>query len=325
MPKKMLFNASDPEEIRAALMEDTKLIDFDVENPQREKKRNNIYKGHVVRVEPSLQAAFVDFGAGRHGFLPMSEIHSEYWSRKQEHRRDRPKIHDVLRVGQSVLVQVVREEVDQKGAALTTFCTLPGRYIVLMPRSGGGGVSRKIEDNQQRKMLRSFIREVDLPDGFGFIVRTAGMDREKEELAHELNYLMRMWKTIEARAKHLQQSTACLYEDGDVILRMLRDYCDPDVEEIWVDEQAAYDQVCAYSELMLSKGKEIVHFYQEARPLFHCFSIEQQIANIYERKVPLPSGGSIVIDPTEALVAIDVNSGRAQGSVEWSGGEGSGG
>ena len=311
MPKKMLFNINEPEEIRAALIQDGRLVEFDVETRLREKNRNNIYRGFVVRVEASIQAAFVEYGAGRHGFLPFAEIHEDFWSQRPPQGVERPRIDDVIRKGQPVLVQVVREELDQKGAALTTYCTLAGRYVVLMPRSGGGGVSRKIEDAEQRRQLRDFMREITLPDGYGFIIRTAGMGRPKEDIQRELNYLMTLWRTIQQQSKRGPR-VGIVFQDGDIIMRMIRDYHDNEVDEILVDEEDAFERAHNYFSAILSDSPNIVKHYKDDQPLFLRYHVETQIASVFERKIPLPSGGSIVLDQTEALVAIDVNSGKTQ-------------
>ncbi|MCK6511431.1 Rne/Rng family ribonuclease [Myxococcota bacterium] len=311
MSKKMLFNVNEPEEVRAAIIENGKLVEFDVENRLREKNRNNIYRGYVVRVEPSIQAVFVEYGAGRHGFLPFHEIHPDFWSSHSPKDKDRPRVDEVLQKGQPVLVQVVREELENKGAALTTYCTIPGRYVVLMPRSGGGGVSRKIDDAEQRKALRDFMRDLKLPDGFGIIVRTAGMGRPIEDIQRELDYLLRLWRTIQQQSKRGPRA-GCVFQDSDIIQRMIRDYYDSSIDEILVDEEEAFERARDYYAALISSQQNIVRFYDEDRPLFTHYNIEPQISEVFERKISLASGGSIVIDQAEALVAIDVNSGRAQ-------------
>ncbi len=311
MSKKMLFNVNEPEEVRAAIIENGKLVEFDVENRLREKNRNNIYRGYVVRVEPSIQAVFVEYGAGRHGFLPFHEIHPDFWSSHSPKDKDRPRVDEVVQKGQPVLVQVVREELENKGAALTTYCTIPGRYVVLMPRSGGGGVSRKIDDAEQRKALRDFMRDLKLPDGFGVIVRTAGMGRPIEDIQRELDYLLRLWRTIQQQSKRGPRA-GCVFQDSDIIQRMIRDYYDSSIDEILVDEEEAFERARDYYAALISSQQNIVRFYDEDRPLFTHYNIEPQISEVFERKIPLVSGGSIVIDQAEALVAIDVNSGRAQ-------------
>ncbi|MCB9639208.1 MAG: Rne/Rng family ribonuclease [Myxococcales bacterium] len=312
MSKKMLFNVNEPEEVRAAITKDGKLVEFDVENRLREKNRNNIYRGYVVKVEPSIQAVFVEYGANRHGFLPFHEIHPDFWDAKAKPKDpERPRVDEVIQKDQPVLVQVVREELENKGAALTTYCTIPGRYIVLMPRSGGGGVSRKIEDADQRKALRDFMRETQLPDGFGVIVRTAGMGRPVEDIQRELDYLLRLWRTIQQQSKRGPRA-GCVFQDSDIIQRMIRDYHDSDIDEILVDDEEAYERARDYYAALISNQNNIVRFYDEDRPLFTRYEIETQISEVFDRKIPLPSGGSIVIDQTEALVAIDVNSGRTQ-------------
>ncbi|MEJ2201502.1 MAG: ribonuclease E/G, partial [Desulfuromonadaceae bacterium] len=279
MSKKMLINASHSEEHRAVIVEDGALTELEIEVVGREQTRGNIYKAVVVRVESGLQAAFVDYGADRLGFLQMGEIHpSCYRPNDNADSKGRPRINDILHRGQEILVQVVKEERGTKGAALTTYLSLPGRYMVLMPESDTKGISRKIEEESQRKKLKSSMASMNLPDNMGYIVRTAGIGQPKEELKRDFDYLLRVYENILALAKRSKAPTL-VYKESNLVIRMIRDYFKPEI-------------------------------HQEKRPIFSRFQIEEQIETINKNKVPLPSGGSIVIDTTEALVAIDVNSGK---------------
>jgi Rne/Rng family ribonuclease len=311
MSKKMLFNMSEPEEIRGTITENGKVIEYDIETRTREKSRNNIYRGYVVQIETSLQAAFVEYGAARHGFLPFGEIHPDFWSQAPEEDK-RPRIDQVMRKGQMVVVQVVREEVGNKGAALTTYCTLPGRYLVLMPLSNNSGISRKIETQSERRAIRELMRDLRSPEGFGYIVRTAGLGVTKEEIERDLDILVRLWRNIQKETKRRGPRTGLIFEDGDLIQRMIRDYYESDVDEIFVDEIEACERASTYFSALMPNLPNVVKFYQDPIPLFSRFEIEHQLEQFYQHKITLPSGGSIVIDTTEALVAIDVNSGKTQ-------------
>jgi len=305
----MLINASHTEEIRVAMVDGQRLYDLDIENRTREQKKSNIYKGKITRVEPSLEAAFVDFGAERHGFLPLKEISREYF-KKNPSDNGRTRIVDAVKEGQEVLVQVEKEERGSKGAALTTFISLAGRYLVLMPNNPrAGGISRRIEGND-RADLREAMRNLQIPEGMGAIVRTAGIGRASEELQWDLDYLLQLWTTITAEAKGAK-APHFLFQESNVIVRAIRDYLRQDVGEVVVDNEDAYALAAAFIGTVMPDFKSKVKFYQDEIPLFNRYQIENQIQTAFEREVDLPSGGSIVIDVTEALVSIDINSARA--------------
>ena len=307
--KRMLINASHTEEVRVAMVDGQRLYDLDIENRTREQKKSNIYKGKVTRVEPSLEAAFIDYGAERHGFLPLKEISREYF-KKGASDGGRVRVQDALKEGQEVVVQVEKEERSNKGAALTTFISLAGRYLVLMPNNPrAGGISRRIEGDE-RADLREAMRGLDIPDGMGAIVRTAGIGRATEELQWDFNYLLQLWNTIteesgKAKAPHF------LFQESNVIVRAIRDYLRQDVGEVIVDGEEAYALAAAFITTVMPDFRSKVKFYQDEIPLFNRYQVENQIDTAFCREVSLPSGGSIVIDITEALVSIDINSARA--------------
>jgi len=307
--KRMLINASHTEEVRVAMVDGQRLYDLDIENRTREQKKSNIYKGKVTRVEPSLEAAFIDYGAERHGFLPLKEISREYF-KKGASDGGRVRVQDALKEGQEVIVQVEKEERSNKGAALTTFISLAGRYLVLMPNNPrAGGISRRIEGDE-RADLREAMRGLDIPDGMGAIVRTAGIGRATEELQWDFNYLLQLWNTIteesgKAKAPHF------LFQESNVIVRAIRDYLRQDVGEVIVDGEEAYALAAAFITTVMPDFRSKVKFYQDEIPLFNRYQVENQIETAFCREVSLPSGGSIVIDITEALVSIDINSARA--------------
>ncbi|OGP55816.1 MAG: hypothetical protein A2Y65_01845 [Deltaproteobacteria bacterium RBG_13_52_11] len=309
MAKKILVNASYPEEIRVAVAEEGVLTDFSIETTTKENIKGNIYKGIITQIEPSFQAAFVDYGVGKNGFLPVDEIHPDFWIRRDFLPKKRAKIQDILRRNQEVLLQVTREEMGAKGAALSTYLSLPGRYLVLMPRSNSSGVSRKIENEAQRKRLKEIVHQFDLPEGMGFIVRTAGMNRSKKELLTDFRYLMRLWETIKTRSHELT-APSLIYQESDVVVKSIREYFAPEVKEVIIDEEGAYIKAKEFFQEVMPKYRRRVKLYHDEKPLFSRFQVEQQIEQIYAREVPLRSGGSICIDIAEALVAIDVNSGR---------------
>jgi ribonuclease E len=309
MAKKILVNASYPEEVRVAVVEEGVLTDFSIETSAKENIKGNIYKGIITQIEPSFQAAFVDYGAGKNGFLPSDEIHPDLWISGDFPKKKRAKIQDILRKNQEVLLQVTREEMGTKGAALSTYLSLPGRYLVLMPRSNSSGVSRKIENEAQRKRLKEIVGQFNLPEGMGFIVRTAGMNRSKKELLADFRYLMRLWETIKTRSEELT-APALIYQESNVVVKSIREYFAPEVKELIIDEEGAYTKAKEFFQEVMPKYQRRVKLYQDEKPLFSRFQIEQQIEQIYAQEVPLGSGGSICIDIAEALVAIDVNSGR---------------
>jgi ribonuclease E len=347
MKKEMLINVAQPEECRIAIVENGVLEELYIERTDQESYVGNIYKGIVVNLEPSIQAAFVDFGVGRNGFLHISDVEPHYfrlggyepleaWSgRSPSHTNSegvsggrirlrpgmrpkiKPPIQDILRRGDEVLVQVIKEGIGAKGPTLSTYISIPGRYLVLMPPLGRVGVSRKIEDPETRRRLRQLMQELNPPKGLGFIVRTAGADRTKKELSRDLAYLIRLWKVIVRRIKRLP-APATIYEESDMIIRTIRDIFTSDVTAIHIDEPAAYQRAREFLQLVMPRYVGRLQLYEGKEPLFYKYGLEEEIQKIHQRVVPLKEGGSIVIDQTEALVAIDVNSGsfRADDSAE---------
>ncbi len=308
--KRMLINATQPEELRVALVDGQRLYDLDIENRLREQKKANIYKGKITRIEPSLEAAFVDYGSERHGFLPLKEISREYFNKDNKDGGGRIKIKDVVREGQEVIVQVDKEERGNKGAALTTFISLAGRYLVLMPNNPrAGGISRRI-DGDDRSELKDALSSIEIPKGMGIIVRTAGVGRSSEELQWDLDYLIKLWGAIK-EASEDAPAPHFLFQESNVIIRAVRDYLRPDVGEVIVDKREAYELARTFVQQVMPNYTSKVKYYEEALPLFNRYQIEGQIETAFEREVKLPSGGSIVIDVTEALVSIDINSSRA--------------
>jgi ribonuclease E len=309
---KLLINAEEPEECRIAIIEDGRVESFHVTTVVHEQTKGNIYKGRVSAIEPNLQAAFVDIGTGKNGFLAFSEIHPEYYSCEkaaQKHWKDL-NIQEVIKKGQEMLVQVVKEATGTKGSSVTTYLSLPGRSLVLMPGSDSHGISRKIEDEEERTKLRTMMNSLSIPDGIGYIVRTASKDITKTALNKDLRYLLRLWSETKKRGQ-TASSPALIYKDQDIIAKVLRDYYTPDIQEILVDSKEAQKQVMDFLKLLPTKQrKTTVRLHQGSRPIFNQYAVEDQIEQIYQPVVKLPSGGSIVISPTEALVAIDVNSGR---------------
>lgn len=306
--KRMLINATQAEELRVAIVDGQNLYDIDIEQPSKEQKKSNIYKGRIVRLEPSLEAAFVDYGADRHGFLPLKEISRDYFVPGVDPNKAGMK--DILREGQEVVIQVDKEERGNKGAALTTFISLAGRYMVLMPNSPtAGGVSRRIEGDD-RQALKEAMDALNIPDDMGVIIRTAGVGRDAEELQWDLDYLLHVWKSITDAAL---SKPACflIYQESRLIIRALRDYLRADVGEILVDTDEMYAQAREFMASVMPQNLRKLKMYKDDIPLFNRFQIESQIENAYERQIRLPSGGSIVVDQTEALTAVDVNSSRA--------------
>ena len=363
MKQEMLINVAQPEECRIAIVEDGVLEELYVERAGQDNYVGNIYKGVVVNLEPSIQAAFVDFGVGRNGFLHVSDIEPQYFrqggfdpakslgptgprrpprapepagdedfeevpedenARPRNHRfggrpRFKPPIQEILRRGDEVLVQVIKEGIGTKGPTLSTYISIPGRYLVLMPALGRVGVSRKIEDEAVRRRLRDIMLELNPPKGVGFIVRTAGSDRTKRELSRDMAYLLRLWKVIARRIKKLP-SPAGIYEESDMIIRTIRDIVTADVDAIYIDEPTAHERAKEFLQLVMPRYVHRLQMFEGKEPLFRKYNLEEEIAKIHRRRVALKSGGSIVIDQTEALVAIDVNSGsfRAEGDAEES-------
>jgi ribonuclease E len=359
MKQEMLINVAQPEECRIAILEDAVLEELYIERTGQDNYVGNIYKGVVVNLEPSIQAAFVDFGVGRNGFLHISDVEPQYFRqggldpgkpiepnggrrgrievdvdddeeddedprprrggrmRPGARPRVKPPIQDILRRGDEVLVQVIKEGIGTKGPTLSTYISIPGRYLVLMPALGRVGVSRKIEDEDVRHRLRDIMLELNPPKGLGFIVRTAGADRTKKELSRDLAYLLRLWKVIVRRVKKMP-GPVDIYEESDMIIRTIRDIFTGEVDSIYIDEPAAFERAKEFLQLVMPRYVHRLQLYEGKEPLFHKYGVEQEIAKIHQRVVPLKQGGSIVIDQTEALVAIDVNSGsfRAEDSAE---------
>ncbi|MBM9536066.1 Rne/Rng family ribonuclease [Desulfobulbus alkaliphilus] len=323
---KLLINAEEPEECRIALVEDGRLESFHVTTIDREPTKNNIYKGRVVSIEANLQAAFVDIGTGRNGFLPFNEIHPEYFREDlnernrnliAQHQWKKLKIEEVMQRGQEVLVQVVKEVTGNKGANMTTFLSLPGRCLVLMPGSDSAGISRKIVGEERRAALREIMSELDIPEGIGYIIRTASAEITKAALQKDLQYLLTLWEEIKNRGQNMT-APALIFEEQDTVIRFLRDHFFPDIQEILVDTQESLDNVIAFVEQLPSKQQRVkVRLHRGSKPIFNQYNIEEQIESIYKPQVTLPSGGSIVINPTEALVAIDVNSGRTSKNSDF--------
>ena len=306
--KRMLFNATQAEELRVAIVDGQKLIDLDIESAAKEQRKSNIYKGVITRIEPSLEACFVDYGADRHGFLPFKEVSRLFFQPGVE--AGRAKISEALKEGQELIVQVDKDERGNKGAALTTYVSLAGRYLVLMPNNPrGGGVSRRV-DGDERTELRETMDQLEVPNGMSLIARTAAIGRQAEELQWDLNYLLQLWTAIEGAAK--QQSGAFLiYLEGSLVIRAIRDYFQPEIGEILIDTDEVYEQARAFMDTVMPGNVHRVKRYHDDVPLFSRFQIEHQIETAFGRQVNLPSGGAIVIDHTEALVAVDVNSGRS--------------
>ena len=308
--KRMLINASHSEEVRIALVDGQKLNDLDIENRSREQKKSSIYKARITRVEPSLEAAFVDFGSERHGFLPLKEIARGYFKKRMSEGGSRTPIQDLVQEGQEVLVQVDKEERGNKGAALTTFISLAGRYMVLMPNNPrAGGISRRIE-GEDRDELREALSHLDIPEGMGVIVRTAGVGRSAEELQWDLAYLLQLWQAIQS-ANEVEKTPSLIYQENSAVLRAIRDNLRRDIGEVLIEGEEAYAEASAFIAQVMPHYKEKVKPYSDGIPLFSRYQIESQIESAFEHTVKLPSGGSIVIDPTEALVSIDINSARA--------------
>src|SRR6267143_1955082 len=305
----MLFNATQQEELRVAIVEGQKLVDLDIESASREQRKSNIYKGIITRIEPSLEAAFVDYGEERHGFLPFKEVSRSYF--KPDIDVGRARIQDALREGQELIAQIEKDERGTKGAALTTFISLAGRYLVLMPNNPrGGGVSRRVE-GEDRNELRDTLDQLQLPDGMSVIARTAAIGRTPEELNWDLNYLMQLWRAVESASADPSKKPFLIYLESSLVIRAIRDYFQPDIGEILIDTEEIYEQARAFMQTVMPGNVSKVKLYRDDVPLFSRFQIEHQIESAYSRQVALPSGGAIVIDHTEALVAIDVNSARA--------------
>ncbi len=308
MTKKILINALDSDENRIAAIKDNKLEQFHIETTAKEVTQGNIYKGIVTRVEPSLQAVFIEYGAEKNGFLQKNEIHHDYF--QDVKTSEKKALFHLIKKGQEMIVQVIKNPIGQKGAMLTTFVSLPGRLSVLMPGNSTKGVSRKIDDEDERKRLVSIIKKMKVPEGFGMIVRTAGKNSTKTMLTADLRYLMRVWKSID---KEAIKSTApsLLYKEQTLAVRSLRDYFTTDVKEILIDSHEIFKEVIKFITIIAPKHKKIVKHYKGEKPIFSKYQLEDQIASIYKKNVTLKSGGFLVIEQTEALVSIDVNSGKS--------------
>jgi len=313
----MVVNVAEGDECRIAILNDGKLEELYIERASAVSHVGNIYKGRVTNVEPSIQAAFVDFGLGKNGFLHISDLQPQYFPNnrgeleevgRKTPRRERPPIQRCLRRGQEVIVQITKEGIGTKGPTLTTYISLPGRYLVMMPGMNRLGVSRKIEDDAARRKMREILDQLDLPSGMGFILRTAGMDRTKRELQRDLQYLMRLWKSVAKRIRN-ERAPAELYQESDLVIRTIRDVFTNDFDKIIVDDPAVAQRARDFISIVSPRKADVVELYEGSEPLFHKYGIEAEIEKINSRRVQLPSGGSLVIDTTEALVAIDVNSG----------------
>ncbi len=348
MPSKMVINALDPEESRIAILEDGRLEDYYIDLASRDSYLGNIYKGRVVNIEPSIGAAFVDFGEDRNGFLHNSDLMTAYadlsrngrsrtivdWYQEESSHEDRRTrraferearqsgnndngngqvrtvpIQESLRRGQEVLVQITKDGIGHKGPTLSTYISIPGRYLVLMPRGGKCGVSRKISDDKERARLKRILDEIEPPEGFGFIIRTAGMGRTKQELEKDLKYLLRLWEVVVGRMNAIR-GTGPIYQESDLVIKTIRDLFRPEMDEIVVDDPEVFRKCTEFLKAVMPRFENRVRLYDERTPIFHDFGIESEIEKITLNKIPLGNGGSIVIDQTEALVAIDVNSGR---------------
>ncbi len=308
--KRILINALQKEEVRVAMVDGQQLYDLDVEVPSREQKKSNVYKGKITRVEPSLEACFVEYGAERHGFLPFKEVARMYFTEEAQKSSGRPDIRTAIKEGQEIVIQVEKEERGNKGAALTTFISLAGRYLVLMPNNPrAGGVSRRIEGDD-RNEIREALSQLEIPDGMGLIVRTAGVGRNSEELQWDLDYLLHLWAAFEKAAAE-KPAPFLIYQESDVTTRALRDYFRSDISEVLIDSKEVYDQAMIFVEQVMPNSVNKIKFYEDNVPLFNRFQVENQIESAYRREVTLPSGGEIVIDHTEALISIDINSARA--------------
>jgi len=313
MGKQMLINAVHPEQKRMAIVDDGKLLDYNIQMAVKEPITGNIYKGVVMKVERGLQAAFVNYGGKKDGFLPLRDVSHDYLTERRDgdsggeggHGHGRP----FLKVGQEVLVQVIREVSERKGALLTTYISLPGRYLVLLPNKQGGGISRKIEDEEDRKRLKEIMGQIKLEDGMGFIIRTAGMSRTKQELARDYQHLSRLWKEIQKAAKSTP-APAVVYQESDFGVCSLRDYFTSEIEEILVDDTDTFRKMRDYCKTVSPRTVKIIKLYKDMVPIFERYNLEDQIRVIYQERVDLKSGGYLIINPTEAMITIDVNSGR---------------
>jgi len=311
MKKEMFINAVHPEQKRMAIVEDGKLIDFNIQMAVKEPITGNIYKGIVQKVERGLQAAFVNYGGRKDGFLPLRDVGPEYFTERKGGGKNgsNGQAKSSLKVGQEVLIQVLREVSERKGALLTTYISLPGRYLVLLPNKESSGISRKIEDEEDRKRLKALMEQIKIEEGIGFIIRTAGMNRTKQELARDYQHLSRLWKEIQKRAE-TTPAPALIYQESDFGVCSLRDYFIPEIEEILVDDVDTFRQMRAYCKAVSPRNVRIIKLHKEKTPIFDRYRLEDQIRAIYQERADLKSGGYLIINPTEAMITIDVNSGR---------------
>ncbi len=308
--KRILINATQPEEMRVAIADGQKLYNLDIDIPGQERKKGNIYKGRITRVEPSLEAAFVDYGAERHGFLPFKEISRNYYTEEAKKSKGQPSIAQAVKEGTEVIVQVQKEERGKKGAALSTYISLAGRYLVLMPENPrSGGISRRIE-GEDREALKKALKEMNVPSDAGVIIRTAGIGRSTEELEWDLNYLLQVWNAIKTVADQ-KKAPFFIYQESDLFIRALRDYLRPDVGEILIDNREIYEKAREFMQQVMPHNLKKLTYYNDSIPLFSRYQIESQIQAAFQREVRLPSGGSLVIDQTEALLSIDINSAKS--------------
>ena len=312
----MLINVMHPEEARVAIVHDGRLMELNIEITGKEQTKGNIYKGVVLRVEQGLQAAFVDIGRAKPGFLQMGELHPDFWQWRddvpEDQRKRRPRIQEVLRRGQELMVQVEKDERDHKGSALTSYISLPGRYMVIMPGSDSKGISRKVEQEGERKKLKEIVAGMAIPEGIGYIIRTEAVGRTPEELKKDFDNLLEMYEGIKKQAAEIKGAGE-VYQDRGLIIRFIRDYFSDDIDEVLVDSKDAYKEARDFFRETMPKCEKLVKLHKEKRPIFSRFQLEEQIDQIYEKRVALPSGGSLIIEPTEALVSIDVNSGKSSG------------
>ena len=314
--KKMLINVMHPEETRVAIVHDGRLMELNIEISGKEQIKGNIYKGVVLRVEPGLQAVFIDIGRAKPGFLQIGELHPDYWEWRddipEEQRKRRPRIQEVLRRGQELVVQIEKDERDNKGSALTSYLSLPGRYMVIMPGSDSTGISRKVEQEGARKKLKEIVAEMNIPEGTGYIIRTEAVGRSPEELKKDFSNLTELYESIKLRATEIKGAGE-IYRDSGLIIRTIRDYFSDDIDEVLVDSKDAYREAKEFFRDTMPACEKRVKLHKEKRPIFSRFQLEELIDQIYEKRGPLPSGGSLIIEPTEALVSIDVNSGKSSG------------
>ncbi len=306
MTRKMIVNAVDPEEVRIAILSDGRLEDFDIETRGSEKNKGNIYKARVVDVEPSLNAAFVDYGAEKQGFLTAGDVDPRLLGKAKGNRAG---INELVTPGQEIIVQIAKDEVGSKGAVLSTYLSLAGRYLVLTPDSRQHGVSRKIDDDDTRQAMRAAVNSLDVPEHMGIILRTAGRDRTRIEMARDLKVLLQLWQSINDEADGAK-APSLLFKEQDVVIRALRDYFTADVDEVVLDNDEAFDRAAEYMHMVMPRYKSVLSRYVERRPIFHHYKIETQLDALFSPRVELKTGASIVIEPTEALVSIDVNSGK---------------